>query len=542
MMSRSQLRRGAALLGLLILAQLANTTAQAQIPGSGMLDSKNVHSEGNVANLVGNSLDFFERKLPDNSIKRYAVAATHGNGFDILDVTTPTSPVTVGRYVNDPAPAAGGPGAYYHPWVQVNPTRNIVALSLEDPGRSPDHGLSWGVEFVDISDVTNPVQLSKIAGVSGPHTIRMIGDNHLYTTLNTHIIDYTDARNPKDLGQNAICGHEFYPDPNVPDRTYVGFCGTGPTSRKWGILDTSNPAAPKIVLEYRDPTIEYGHEVYPSPDSSFVAVADFRGGGQTWTACPGGGIHFYDISGKYVPGASLSDPKKMGVWHAPFTGKAPVDASGTHPLVPIPNWGSCTLHSIQFQPERPLIVAGLYTGGSWIMSPAAATAPGGDVYKPEFLGNENRGLGKTTWGNTLGHFIAEGDFVNAGQWLPFDIPAARDHYFTNGLVRGVDVLHFAGSMPKKLSRLTVSASATGGTVSGVLDRYAVLTYEGWVNKPLAGETVEIRSGGTTLTATTGADGSFSADLGLSAGAHNVTVSWGGDDEFDSVALTRQVTT
>jgi hypothetical protein len=518
-------------LALLLGVQILNGSASAQIPAQGAISSKNMHWEANLPNLAGNSLDFFERRLPDGSFKRYAVAAAHGNGFDIIDVTNPTDPATVGRYVND------GGGVYYHPWVQVNPRRNIVAISMEDPAVSPDHNFSNGVEFIDISDVANPVQLGKVSGVGGPHTIRMIGDNHVYTTLPTHIIDYTDPRNPVDLGEQPVCGHEFFPDPNNPGRTYAGICG--PVG-KWAIIDTTDPAKPVLIHEERDLRIQYAHEVYPAPDSTFVAVADFRGGGQTWTACPGGGIHFYDISGKYIAGASMTNPERMGVWHAPFTGRAPVDPSGTHPLVPIPNWGSCTMHSFQFQPERSLITAGIYTGGTWIADPTAATVPGGDLYKPEFGGNPNRGLGATTWGNTTANFISEGDFVNASQWLPFDIPAARDHLFTNGLIRGVDVLHYAGPIPKKMSRLRIDASAPGGAVSGILDRYAVLTYEGWVNKPLAGQTVEIRSGGATVTATTAADGSFSADLGLSSGSHNVTVTWAGNDEFEVSSLTRQV--
>lgn len=513
---------------LLLGVQLLSPSASAQIPAFGVISSHEMELEANQANLAGNSLDFFERRLADGTFKRYAVAATHGNGFDIIDVTNATDPETVGRYVND------GVGVYYHPWVQVNPRRNIVAISMEDPALSPDHGFSNGVEFIDVSDVTNPVQLGKVSGVGGPHTIRMIGDNHVYTTLPTHIIDYTDPTKPKDLGQNAICGHEWFPDPNIPDRAYVGICGN---FGKWAIADISDPAHPVLIHEERDLKVEFAHEVYPAPDSSFVAVADFRGGSQTWTKCPGGGIHFYDISGKYIPGASLTNPERMGVWHAPFTGAAPVDPSTINGN--LPNWGSCTMHSFQLQPERLLLTAGIYTGGSWVMDPAAATAPGGDY--TEYKGSSTLPFGPTTWGNTKANFIAEGDFVNASQWLPFDIPLAKDHVYTNGLVRGVDVLHYHGAVPKKLSRLRIDTSAPGGVVSGVLDRYAVLTYEGWVNKPLAGKAVEIRAGGSTLTTTTGADGSFSADLGLLPGNHDVTVTWAGDDEFQTTSLTSQVT-
>ncbi len=540
---------------LLLAVQLVNGAASAQIPSTGTVSHHDVHSDsgGNAFNVGGNALDFFERRLSDGTLKRYAVAAAHGNGFDIVDISDPLKPSTVSRYVS--------PGVNYHPWVQVNGERNIVALSIEEQGKSVGHGMTPGVEFVDISDIEAPVLLGtaetapvpgkRLGGVSspatdGPHTIRMIGDNYVYTTLPTHIIDYTNPRNPVDLGLKGIpglgllCGHEFYPDPNNPDLTYVGFCSAAGDG-KWGILNTSDPANPTLVLEHRDRDIEFAHEAYPAPDSSFVAVADFRAGangtGQTYVRCPGGGLHFYDISGKYKPGASLTNPIKMGTWFAPYTGAAtePVPA----PPTTNPNFGPCNLHSFHIQPERLLITVGLYMGGTWVVDPRAATLTSGGEYT-EYSHNPGRGLGPTTWGNTLGNYIADGDLVNASQWLPFDISVAKDHYYANGLIRGVDVMHFEGAVPKKVSRLRVSDSATGGSVSGALDRYAVLTADGWVNKPLAGKTVEIRSGGTTLTTTTGADGSFSADLGLSAGTHNVTVTWAGDDEFETVAVTSQV--
>lgn len=542
---------------LLLAVQLVNGAASAQIPTSGTVSHHDVHSDSgaNAFNVGGNALDFFERRLSDGTLKRYAVAAAHGNGFDIVDISDPLKPKTVSRYVS--------PGVNYHPWVQVNGERNIVALSIEEPGRSVGHGFTTGVEFVDISDVATPVLLgtaetapvpgkrlggaSGQTGLGGPHTIRMIGENYVYTTLPTHIIDYTNPRNPVDLGQKSVpglgqlCAHEFYPDPNNPDLTFVGFGCTLASEGKWGVLDTSDPANPKLVVEYRDRELRYAHEVYPAPDSSFVAVGDFRaganGGGQTYVRCPGGGLHFYDISGKYKPGASLSNPIKMGTWFAPYTGAG--GGSTPIPATNDPNFGPCNLHSFHIQPERLLITVGLYMGGSWVVDPRAATLTTGGEYT-EYSHNPGQGLGPTTWGNTLGNYIADGDMVNASQWLPFDVSVAKDHYYANGLIRGVDVMHFEGSVPKKLSRLTINGTAPGGVVSGVLDRYAVLTADGWVNKPLAGQTVEIRSGGTTVNATTGANGSFSASLGLS-GTHNVTVEWAGDSEFDTVALTRQVT-
>jgi len=542
-MRRSLTLRSTVVSALLLGVQGLGGSVSAQITASGV-NHHNVHAEGNAANVGGNAMDYFERRLPDGTFKRYAVAATHGNGFDIVDVTDPLSPETVSRYAT--------PGINYHPWVQANGPRNIVAISIEEPGRSPAHGMSDGIEFVDITDLEAPVQLGiaedlggsrlgTASALQGPHTIRMIGPNHIYTTLPTFIIDYTDPTAPVNLGQKSVpgmgllCGHEFAPDHNNPGRTFVGICGN---VGKWAILDTSDPASPQLIHEERDLQVEYAHEVFPAPDSSFVGVGDFRfgpAGGQSYARCPGGGIHFYDISGKYIPGASLTNPEKMGVWFAPFTGAAefaPIPATTN------PNWGPCNLHSLQFHPERLMVVVGLYMGGSWVLDPTAATASGGEY--EEYSESPGQGLGPTTWGNTKGNFVAEGDMVNAAQWLPFDIPIAKDHYYTNGLFRGLDVLHYEAAPPKKISRLRIDASATGGDVSGVLDRYAVLTHEGWVNKPLGGKAVEIRSGGTTLLATTAADGSFSANLGLSGGSHEVTVTWAGDEDFGTASLTRQV--
>jgi hypothetical protein len=470
--------------------------------------------------------------------------ATHNLGFDIIDITDPAEPSTVGRYAT--------PGANYHSWISINPTRKLAAYSIESPGVAVSHGGSNGVEFVDISDVTAPTLLGEVSGLgsggapgNGPHTIRWIDARYLYTTLPTHILDVADPADPKDLdtvtvGGRPLCGHEFYPDPNIPHRTYVGFCA-GPGAPKWGILDTTDPAKPTLISQVQDNDIVNGHEVYPSPDGSFVGVTDYRVGpatGYTYLQCPGGGIHFYDISGRYISGASLTDPKKMGVWFAPFKTLNPqADGSSTNP-----NWGSCTTHSWQMQLERDIFAAGLYTAGSWVGDPTAATKKSGGLYT-EWGGTPGRGLGPTTWGNTTGNFFAEGDFVNASQWLPFDVPSDPDagkYLFTNGLVRGFDILKYTGPLPKKLARLTVSAAAPGGVVSGVLDRYAVLTYLGWQNKPLAGMTLEVSSGGVTRTVTTGDDGSFSANLGLAAGSHPVTVSWAGDDTFQVTSVTQNV--
>ncbi|HYH27321.1 MAG TPA: hypothetical protein VEA19_00930, partial [Actinomycetota bacterium] len=214
-------------------------------------------------------------------------------------------------------------------------------------------------------------------------------------------------------------------------------------------------------------------------------------------------------------GASMTNPIKMGVYYVPFTG------AGTPTG---PNYGSCTMHSWQMQLERQLALGGMYQAGTWVLDPSKARLQSGGQYT-EFLG--------TTWGNTLGNNRDAADYVNATQWLPFDL-ANPDHeklVFVSGSVRGLDIYRFTGTMPKKEARLRVNGSAAGGTVTGKLERYAILTSTGFKNLPLAGKTVEVSSGGKSVQVSTEADGTFSAPLALPAGANAVQVIWAGDDRF-----------
>ena len=496
---------------------------------------KNFEHVQNIPNLSGNALDFFERKLEDGTVKRYAVAATQGNGFDILDVTAPEHPVTVGRYLlpdNDPAKVEGSSaGLNFHSWVSVNPRRNIVALTIEEGvagvplGRTVRHGGSVGIQFVDITNVTNPKPLGRVNGLDGPHTVRMIGDNHAYTSLNTWVVDYTDPLNPT-ASKKGVEGHEFYEDPNIPGRMYAGLATT---VGRWGIFSVTDPAEPSKISDTPDTKIVAAHEVYPAPDSSYVGVSDFTNG-QADASCPGGGVHFYDIDGTRIQGASVSAPRKLGTWHAPFTGLAQDGSSAN------PNHLSCTLHSWQHHPERSIAVAGIYSGGTWVFDPSSPTQTGGAY--TEYTGAR----GKTTWGNTLGNVRDAADYVNATQWLPFDLsdPAQERLVYVNGTGRGLDVYRYTGPLPPKQARLEIESQAQGGAVSGTLQRYAVLTHDGWRNLPLAGRTVEVTAAGRTVTATTDADGSFTAPLSLS-GANNVTAKWDGAEGWAPATVTTTVT-
>ena len=479
--------------------------AAAVLPAVGAISKKNMDWKWNVEADIGSDIEFLERKLPDGSLKRYAIVGDMGHGFNIIDITNPDLPLPVGAFVD--------PGFNWEGDVQVNPRRNLVVLAVEFPGITVEHSGGDGIAIVDISNLQQPTLLSVVDDVEGAHNVTIIDDRYIYTELPTYIIDYTNASNPINLGKsNTVCGHDITVDPNNPTRAYTA-CDF---SLKSQILDISDPAKPLVISEIRDTKLEIHHQADPSPDSSLLVLTDERGGGLTNETCPGGGAHIYDISGKYIPGASESNPRKMGTWFAPFY-------SMTGGPTAQQQWGNCTIHVMTFQAERWLTTFGYYSAGSWVVDFQEATKPSGGEYT-EYKGTSFGG--PTTWGNTMGNFLPEGAETWSTKWTRFDDPLFDRYIFTQDITRGMDVFYYTGPMPKKIARLTVDEVATGGDVSGVLDRYAVWTYAGYVNKPLAGKTLTVSAdGGPSVEAISGADGSFSADLNLAPGAHEVTVTW-----------------
>ncbi|HVM19962.1 MAG TPA: hypothetical protein VM307_08380, partial [Egibacteraceae bacterium] len=247
----------AALLG---SAQVAIAGVGVPLPTSKDMELAWTHPAAGAA-----SVDFFERKADDGAVTRYAAVGVMGHGVDFVDVTVPDRAVVVGRYVS--------PGVHYHTDVRVNVARDILVMNVDSPGATVAQGIGPGVEFVDISDLSAPAQLGVVPGLDGPHKLALVGDNHVYTTLPTFILDYTDPTAPKNLGRPGhICGHAFALDPNDPSIAYAGSC----TRYKWVVLDVSDPAAPKVISDNVDLGIDTPHEALPSPDSSFVAVSDLR--------------------------------------------------------------------------------------------------------------------------------------------------------------------------------------------------------------------------------------------------------------------------
>lgn len=492
-------------------------------PGNGLVPT-NMEAKFAIQGDVGADIEFLERRQTDGSLKRYALVGMMGHGLNIIDITNPDVPVLTGVAVD--------PGFNWEADIQVNPKRNLAIIATESPGATVGNGTSGGLAFVDLTNLSMPTVVGHITLTGGAHNVTIVDDQYVYGLLPTNIVDYTNPAAPVfKKPAPAICGHDLTLDLNQPGIAYSA-C---PSSNKaLQIVNVADPLNPVIIKDINNSKISIGHQADPSVDSSFVVVTDERGGGLTYEKCPGGGLHIYDISGKYVAGASLSNPKLMGAYFAPFYDMTGDSTKETQ-------WGNCTIHVLTLQAERNLMSVGHYSAGSFIADLSGPTKTTGGIYQ-EWSGDNGFG-GKTTWGNTQGNILIPGAETWSAKWSRFDDALFDRYVFTSDITRGFDVFKYTGPLSKKMARLKVNAASTGGAVTGKLDRYAVYTYQGSVNKPFAaGQQLSISvDGAAPVTVSTAADGTFSLAAGLAAGTHSVAVTWAGDTNYDPASVTQTVT-
>src|SRR3712207_5039370 len=96
------------------------------------------------------------------------------------------------------------------------------------------------------------------------------------------------------------------------------------------IIDTSNPAEPKIITEWDDETINVWHQADPFSigGRDFVIAEDEMYGAAAGPHCPSGGVHIYEVTGELE-----QNPVKVGYWN--LGELRPTDSGPT---------GRCTAH------------------------------------------------------------------------------------------------------------------------------------------------------------------------------------------------------
>ena len=384
----------------------------------------------------------------------YAFAGTLRGGLQIIDISKPTRPVRVAVY--DCAISQGD--------VQVFKQGKRVLATYTADGTfgaagaasrcAQDLGLgsaAAGTVLIDVTDPTSPQTVGFAPVPRGSHnmTVHPSG-RYLYnsnsdlltSTMPTiRIFDISDPAKPLVVDDYAIpyvptsLGSESHDITFSEDGTRAYSAALSQTL----VLDTTDPENPKQVSQIVDPAVQLVHGADPitltRADGSkreLLVVSDEQAGAATGTNCPGGGLHFYDITGDLQKA-----PAKIATWFIAETR---------------PSTATCTAHVFRMHSAQGLITVAWYDEGVRVLDVAdLADATGSPL---TVLQGTQGGI------KEIGSYV----FPDSNTWSFKTNAIAKDGSFFgygNDLGRGLDVYEFEG-LDRTVPALSPTELRAGG--------------------------------------------------------------------------------
>ncbi|HLG01074.1 MAG TPA: hypothetical protein VI916_11410 [Acidimicrobiia bacterium] len=314
------------------------------------------------------------------------VDAIEGYGTLIIDITNPYDSTSANR-VRTVGWAREWDGSHN---TTIDPTGNYIYNSNQDLiPKTPLGGQAiYRMEVFDIQNLANPIKVAEVpfSMGAGPHDVTFSADgNRAYVAALTHTV----------------------------------------------VLDTTNKAAPTVIGVIEDPAITIHHQADPIDIDGrrFLVISDELAGViEGLAACPGGGLHIYDVTGDLE-----KTPLKVGFFAIPQV--AP----------PLQDHLRCTAHVFRAYPEQGIMTIAWYGAGVRVLdiSNLAGVSVGLD---PNLTGSLGAGIkelgsfyfpqtetqvGSQTWAAKIHEFEADGSA----------------YIFANDLDRGFDVYHYDAGAP-----------------------------------------------------------------------------------------------
>jgi hypothetical protein len=398
--------------------------------------------------------------------RKYALAGSYRNGLQIVDITNPA--LATIKAVYDCGVTQGD--------VQVIrqadlPGRTYVAYTSDTYGDGTSKcyrdAKALGFDVLKpngtgkngtfIAEITNPLAPKTISFIEVPQgshnqTVHPSG-NYLYnsnsdlaTSLQPaiEIFDINKLSAPRKVGElslpvNPGLGSESHDITfnKSGSRAYSAALSQGV------IIDTTRPAAPKIVKTFTDPAINVWHQSDPfsTTDASgrrrdFLIVEDEFVGAVGTGQCPNGGVHVYEITG-----AKEKSPEKVGYWN--------IDTVDTTDQVD----GRCTAHVFDIHERQKLMTIAFYNGGVRVVDLSGLAGVSLADQQVQGQGMKEVGAfrikGGEAWSAKTNEIYTNGNF----------------YLYGNDIERGLDVYHYT-------ARATPSANP--GTWMGPAEAAAFL--------------------------------------------------------------------
>lgn len=367
----------------------------------------------------------------------YAFAGTLRNGLQIVDITTPTRPKRVAVY--DCAITQGD--------VQVfRQGKRVLATYTADGtvgavGAESRCGQDLGLEagdagtvLVDVTQPARPKTLGFAPVARGSHNMTVHPSGRYLYNSNSDLItstapsivvfDIADPTRPKQVADYRI---PFVPTSLGSESHDITFNAAGTRAYSAAlsqtlVLDTSQPAAPRLLSQIVDPTVQVSHGADPivltrkdGSKRTLLVVSDEQAGAAAGTNCPGGGVHFYDITGELE-----NAPRKLGAW---FIGETK------------PSTATCTAHVFRMHDAQGLFTIAWYDQGVRVVDVSGLA----DLDSPVPFVTVGTGNGI----KEIGGYV----FEDSNTWSFKTNTIAKDGSFFaygNDLERGFDVYRFAG--------------------------------------------------------------------------------------------------
>jgi LVIVD repeat len=387
----------------------------------------------------------------------FALAGTYRNGLQIIDITDPTQPTTASVYdcvvqQGDVQVFERGGRTYAAYTHDTGYTANITstcykeARLLKRPNGTPlfnnTANGSYGTFVVDITNPYTPTTVSFFNEPRGSHNVTVAPGGRYFYNSNSdvgnaaageiEVWDLGDFNNPTKVATLLLSGLSSHD---------ITFNATGTRAYSAAVthtlvLDTTNLAAPTIVGRIFDPAINIHHQSDPVTlkdettglERTFLIITDEIAGAAGNAACPGGGLHVYDITGDLEKA-----PVKVGFWNIPSVRQT------TGPL------DRCTSHVLRLHPQQKIMTIAWYNAGVRVVDISGLI--GVSAGAAETDGNVGVGMQE----------IGYAWFANGESWSAKTNriePDGSFYLYSNDQKRGLDVFRFNGAAP---------ASAEGGT-------------------------------------------------------------------------------
>ncbi|MDQ1403055.1 MAG: hypothetical protein QOG03_1371, partial [Actinomycetota bacterium] len=425
---------------------LTDHTFNPVVPGTTGAGSPNVQPVANVPYSVvsgwpwpgGTDLEFADLTY-QGTTRKFAIAGSYQNGMHLVDISTPTAPNEVAVY----------DCRIYQADVQVftRGARSFVAYGIDDYSRTDpgskcftDLGLGtttpvlYGTLVIEVTDPAAPKSVGFLPFAQGSHNTTIHpGGRYLYSSNadlpgvgTVEVFDLQDFANPQLVSSVLLPGS--LPSHDVTfsadgSRAYVAALSAT------YILDTTNPADPKPVGRIVDPTINIHHQADPVTltdpvlgTRTFLLVTDEIAGAEGNGACPGGGIHVFDITGPLE-----AAPVKVGFFSLP-------EVSQAKPRT------RCTAHVMRIYPDQKLLTIAWYASGVHVLDLSSLV---GVSVGNRATGSAGAGIKQVGW---FAYDVTDTWSVKA----PADRfePDGSFYMYANDQLRGFDVYRYDATAPK----------------------------------------------------------------------------------------------